>query len=86
MGRPSGPAPRAPSINIGSDCSSQNSKINRLERSDLFKIDDILPSNLLRNKKIGFIKDISAGAASFAAVISLIVACFIYAPKIAQLF
>ena len=31
-------------------------KINRLERSDLFKIDDILPSNLLRNKKIGFIK------------------------------
>lgn len=38
------------------------------------------------HKKIGFIKDISAGAASFAAVISLIVACFIYAPKIAQLF
>lgn len=38
------------------------------------------------HEKIGFIKDISAGAASFAAFISLIVACFIYVPKIAQLF
>ncbi len=38
------------------------------------------------HEKIGFIKDISAGAASFAAVISLIVASFIYGPRIAQLF
>ncbi|MFY0604191.1 MAG: diacylglycerol kinase family protein [Flavobacteriaceae bacterium] len=38
------------------------------------------------HKKIGFIKDISAGAASFAAIISLIVAGFIYFPKIALLF
>lgn len=38
------------------------------------------------HEKIGFIKDISAGAASFAAVISLIVASFIYIPRIAQLF
>jgi len=38
------------------------------------------------HEKIGFIKDISAGAASFAAVISLIVASFIYVPKIALLF
>lgn len=38
------------------------------------------------HKKIGFIKDISAGAAGFAAVISLFVAGFIYLPKIAALF
>lgn len=38
------------------------------------------------HKKIGFIKDISAGAASFAAIISLIVAGFIYLPKIILLF
>lgn len=38
------------------------------------------------HEKIGFIKDISAGAASFAAIISLIVAGFIYFPKIAELF
>ncbi|WP_428742406.1 diacylglycerol kinase family protein [Tenacibaculum sp.] len=34
------------------------------------------------HKKIGFIKDISAGAPAFAAVISLIIAGFIYLPKI----
>ncbi|APZ47641.1 diacylglycerol kinase [Polaribacter reichenbachii] len=38
------------------------------------------------HKKIGLIKDIAAGAPSFAALISLIVAGFIYVPKIALLF
>ncbi|WP_299063263.1 diacylglycerol kinase family protein [uncultured Polaribacter sp.] len=38
------------------------------------------------HKKIGLIKDIAAGAPSFAAVISLIIAGFIYLPKIALLF
>ena len=38
------------------------------------------------HKKIGFIKDIAAGAPSFAAFISLIIAGFIYIPKIALLF
>lgn len=34
------------------------------------------------HKKIGIIKDIAAGAPSFAAFISVIIACFIYIPKI----
>lgn len=38
------------------------------------------------HKKIGFIKDISAGASSFAAFISLIIAGIIYLPKIAVFF
>lgn len=38
------------------------------------------------HEKIGLIKDIAAGAPSFAALISLIVAGFIYVPKIALLF
>ena len=38
------------------------------------------------HKKIGFIKDIAAGAASFAAITSLIVAYFIYASRIIDLF
>lgn len=38
------------------------------------------------HKKIGLIKDIAAGAPSFAAFISLIVAGFIYVPKISVLF
>ncbi|MCI2228034.1 diacylglycerol kinase family protein [Polaribacter sp. MSW13] len=38
------------------------------------------------HKKIGFIKDIAAGAPSFAAFISLIIAGFIYIPKINLLF
>ncbi len=38
------------------------------------------------HKKIGFIKDIAAGAPSFAALTSLIVACIIYIPKISILF
>jgi len=38
------------------------------------------------HKKIGFIKDIAAGAPGFAAIISLIVACIIYIPKISLLF
>lgn len=38
------------------------------------------------HKKIGFIKDVSAGAAAFAGFISLIVAGLIYIPKIALLF
>lgn len=38
------------------------------------------------HKKIGLIKDIAAGAPSFAAFISLIIAGIIYVPKIALLF
>ena len=38
------------------------------------------------NKKIGVIKDIAAGASGFAAIISLIVGCLIYIPKITSLF
>jgi diacylglycerol kinase (ATP) len=38
------------------------------------------------HKKIGFIKDIAAGAPTFAALTSLIVAGFIYIPKITLLF
>lgn len=38
------------------------------------------------HKKIGFIKDVSAGSAGIAAIISLIVAGIIYIPKIALLF
>lgn len=38
------------------------------------------------HKKIGFIKDVSAGAAAFAGFISLIVAGLICIPKIALLF
>ncbi|MEE9408570.1 MAG: diacylglycerol kinase family protein [Polaribacter sp.] len=38
------------------------------------------------HEKIGFIKDIAAGAPSFAAFTSLIVAGFIYIPKIILLF
>jgi diacylglycerol kinase (ATP) len=34
------------------------------------------------HKKIGFIKDISAGAATFAAVIAIIIGLIIYLPKI----
>lgn len=48
------------------------------------KMSDFVHPNY--HEKIGFIKDISAGASSFAAVISLIVAGFIYIPKIALLF
>ena len=33
------------------------------------------------NKKIGFIKDIAAGAVFFAAFAAVIIACFIYIPK-----
>ncbi|AQS93019.1 MULTISPECIES: diacylglycerol kinase family protein [Polaribacter] len=36
--------------------------------------------------KIGFIKDIAAGAPTFAAIISLIISGFIYIPKIILLF
>lgn len=38
------------------------------------------------HKKIGFIKDVSAGSAGIAAIISLIIAGIIYIPKIALLF
>lgn len=38
------------------------------------------------HKKIGFIKDIAAGAPSFAAIIALIIASIIYIPKISVLF
>jgi diacylglycerol kinase (ATP) len=33
------------------------------------------------HERIGFIKDISAGAATFAAIIALIIGCIIYIPK-----
>ncbi|WKD86402.1 Undecaprenol kinase [Polaribacter huanghezhanensis] len=38
------------------------------------------------HKKIGFIKDIAAGAPSFAAIFALIVVGIIYIPKILELF
>ncbi|MGB0891984.1 MAG: diacylglycerol kinase family protein [Flavobacteriaceae bacterium] len=38
------------------------------------------------HEKIGFIKDIAAGAPAFAALISLVIACIIYIPKFAELF
>jgi len=38
------------------------------------------------HEKIGFIKDIAAGAPSFAAIISLIIAGIIYVPKMMILF
>lgn len=38
------------------------------------------------HQKIGFIKDVSAGAAAIAAIISLVVAGIIYIPKITLLF
>ena len=38
------------------------------------------------HKKIGLIKDIAAGAPTFAGVISLIIAGFMYIPKITLLF
>lgn len=38
------------------------------------------------HEKIGFIKDVSAGAAAIAAIISLIIASFIYLPKFIELF
>ncbi len=38
------------------------------------------------HEKIGFIKDISAGAAGFAAIISIIIAGIIYIPRIQAFF
>jgi diacylglycerol kinase (ATP) len=38
------------------------------------------------HKKIGFIKDIAAGAPAFAAIFALIIASIIYIPKILELF
>lgn len=38
------------------------------------------------HKKIATIKDVAAGAAGFAAIISIIVGCIIYIPKITCLF
>ena len=38
------------------------------------------------HEKIGFIKDIAAGAPAFAALISLVIASIIYIPKFAELF
>ncbi|CAL2081167.1 Diacylglycerol kinase [Tenacibaculum sp. 190524A02b] len=48
------------------------------------KIADFIHPNY--DEKIGFIKDIAAGAPAFAAFISLIIAGIIYAPKIIALF
>ena len=48
------------------------------------KIADFVHPNY--HEKIGFIKDISAGASSFAAFTSLIIAGFIYISKISLLF
>jgi len=38
------------------------------------------------HKKIGFIKDIAAGAPAFAAIFAFIIAAIIYTPKILELF
>ena len=38
------------------------------------------------HKKIGFIKDIAAGAPAFAAIFSIIIAAIFYGPKILELF
>ncbi len=38
-----------------------------------------------QNPKIGYIKDVAAGAVFFAAVAAVIVACFIYIPKFQNL-
>ena len=38
------------------------------------------------HKKIGFIKDIAAGAPAFAALFAFIIAAIIYTPKILELF
>ncbi len=38
------------------------------------------------HKKIGFIKDIAAGAPAFAAIFAMIIATIIYLPKILELF
>ncbi|MFD0992088.1 diacylglycerol kinase family protein [Tenacibaculum geojense] len=48
------------------------------------KISDFIHPNY--HKKIGFIKDIAAGAPAFAAIIALIIAAIIYVPKISLLF
>lgn len=48
------------------------------------KLSDFLYPNY--HKKIGFIKDVSAGSAAIAALISLIVGGIIYIPKITLLF
>ena len=48
------------------------------------KLSDFIHPNY--HQKIGFIKDVSAGAAAIAAIISLAVAGIIYIPKIALLF
>lgn len=48
------------------------------------KIADFVHPNY--HKKIGFIKDIAAGAPSFAAIISLIIACIIYGQRMIDLF
>lgn len=33
------------------------------------------------HKKIGYIKDVAAGAVFFAAIVAVVIACFIYIPK-----
>lgn len=48
------------------------------------KVADFIHPNY--HKKIGFIKDIAAGAPAFAALISLIIAGIIYIPKFITLF
>ena len=63
-------------------------KANQIEENAtqfaIEKIADFVHPNY--HKEIGFIKDIAAGAPSFAAFTSLIIACFIYIPKITLLF
>lgn len=48
------------------------------------KLSDFVHSEY--HEKIGFIKDVCAGAAGIAAIIGLILACIIYIPKVALLF
>lgn len=48
------------------------------------KVADFIHPNY--NKKIGFLKDIAAGAPAIAAIISLIIGGIIYIPKILEIF
>lgn len=48
------------------------------------KLSDFVHSDY--HQKIGFIKDVSAGAAAIAAIVAMVIAAIIYIPKISLLF